>query len=198
VHALKILAITSALAFAASTPTATDSARRPAQAVVSSDVAVAVIRDYTDGLSGIRAANPDVHLSVGRDPAISDEPVLIVEYPQATNDPAGRDVQCDAESRDWTVGRAISFQIKPAHPLRLSVSFLDRNHVAYTTWISLQGGVWQRVRIPFENIRPNPYFQSPDARTGSPLDVSEVKGIAFAPQDQTSGHLAISKFVVSK
>jgi hypothetical protein len=58
--------------------------------------------------------------------------------------------------------------------------------------------VWQQVRIPFEEIRPNPFFQPPDAKTGAPLDVSDVKAIAFAPQDQASGHLEIGKFVVSR
>jgi Carbohydrate binding domain (family 11) len=107
-------------------------------------------------------------------------------------------VQCDAENQDWTAGRAISFQIKPAHAVRLSVSFLDRNLVAYTNWMELTGGTWQRVRIPFSEIRPNPYFQPPGAKTGAPLDVSEVKGIAFAPHDQTSGRLAVTQFVVLK
>jgi hypothetical protein len=123
-----------------------------------------VIRAYTDGLSGVRAANPDLHLSVGRDPAGPDERVLIVEYPAPTDDPAGRDVQCDAESRNWTAGRAISFQIKPAHAVMFSLSFFDRNRVAYTTWTDLEGGVWQRVRIRFDDIHPNPYFQPPDAK----------------------------------
>jgi hypothetical protein len=47
----------------------------------------------------------------------------------------------------------------------------------------LQGGVWQTVRISFAEIRPNPYFQPPDAKTGAPLDVSQVTRIGFAPQD---------------
>jgi hypothetical protein len=49
-----------------------------------------------------------------------------------------------------------------------------------------------------ESCRRNPFFQPPDAKTGAPLDVSEVKAIAFAPHDQTSGRLAIGKLVVSK
>jgi Carbohydrate binding domain (family 11) len=159
---------------------------------------VVVIQAYKDGLSGVRTANPDVHLSVGRDPSVPDTPVLFVEYPPPTKDPAGRDVRCDAEQQDWTAGRAIAFQVKPAHALRLSVSFLDRNRVAYTTWTELKGGVWQLVRIPFDEIRPNPYFQPPDAKTGGLIDVSEVKGIAFAPHDPSAGRLAISKFVVLK
>jgi hypothetical protein len=65
----------------------------------------------------------------------------MVEYPAPTDDPAGRDVRCVAESQDWTGARAISFQIKPAHPLRFSLSFLDRNRVAYTAWTDLKGGV---------------------------------------------------------
>lgn len=82
--------------------------------------------------------------------------------------------------------------------MKLSLSFIDRNRVAYTAWRELKGGVWQLVRIPFDEIRPNPFFQPPDAKTGAPLDVSQVKGIAFAPHDQTSGALAIGKFAVSR
>lgn len=156
-----------------------------------------VIRAFYDGLTGIRAANQDVHLSIGRDPEVSNDPVLIVEYPAPTGDPAGRDVHCSVEKQDWTAGRAISFQVKPARPVRLSLSFLDRNHVAYSTWIELKGGVWQKVRIPFDQMRPNPYFQPPDAKAGGPIDVSDVKDIAFAPQDPTSGRLTIGRFVVS-
>src|SRR5262245_66493985 len=51
---------------------------------------VILIQGYTDGLSGVRAANPDVHLNVGRDPSLPGEPVLFVEYAAPTSDPAGR------------------------------------------------------------------------------------------------------------
>ena len=124
--------------------------------------------------------------------------MLIVEYPAPTGNPAGRDVQCAAESQDWSGGRAIEFQARPDHELRLSVSFLDRNRVVYTWYAELRGGEWQQVRIPFDQVRPNPYFQPPDAKKGSPLDVSDVKFIAFAPQDKTSGRLAIGPFTMSK
>ena len=93
-------------------------------------------------------------------------------------------------------GSALSFQIKPDDALKLSVSFLDRNRVAYTTWKELKAGVWQAIQIAFAEMEPNPYFQPPDAKTGMPIDVSEVKGIAFAPHDQTPGSFAVGKFVV--
>ena len=157
-----------------------------------------VIQAYNDGLAGVRSRNPDVHLSLGKDSSVSEERVLLVDYPEPTKDPAGRDVQCTAEHQDWTGERAISFQIKPNHPVVLSLSFIDRNGVVYTARRDLKGGEWQKVRIPFDEIRPNPFFQPPNAKTGAPLDVSEVKFIAFAPQDQTSGSLAIGKFVVSR
>jgi hypothetical protein len=157
-----------------------------------------VIRDFNDGLAGIRAANPNVHLSVERDPEISDERVLMVEYPPPTSDPAARDVMCTAQSQDWSGGTGIAFQIKPANSMRLSVSFMDRNHVAYTAWREVEGGVWQAIRIGFDEIRPNPFFQPPGAKTGVPLDVSDVKAILFAPQDPASGRLSIARFVVSK
>jgi D-alanyl-D-alanine carboxypeptidase/D-alanyl-D-alanine-endopeptidase (penicillin-binding protein 4) len=157
-----------------------------------------VIQAYGAGLSNVRAANPDVRLHVGREPEGPDEPVLFVDYPAPTADPAARDVQCDADTRDWSAGRAIAFQIKPAQSLRLSVSFLDRHRVVYTAWRDLTGGVWQQVRIPFDEIRPNPFFQPPGADTGAPLDVTDVRFLAFAPQDKTAGRLAVGKFVVTR
>jgi carbohydrate binding protein with CBM11 domain len=159
---------------------------------------VVIIQAYEDGLAGIRTASPDVHVRVETEPLLSGERVLIVEYPAPGDNPAERDVRCTATQSDWTSGNAIAFQVRPDHALRLSVSFLDRNHVAYTAWRELKGGEWQEVRIPFAEIRPNPFFQPPDARTGQPVDVSEVGFIAFAPQDKTSGRLAIGRFVVTK
>jgi carbohydrate binding protein with CBM11 domain len=156
-----------------------------------------VIRSFADGLAAVRSANPEMKLSVARDPAVSDGAVLLVEYPAAAANPAARDVWCEAEHVDWSAGRAISFQAKPDHALRLSVSFMDRNRVAYTSWSDLRAGEWQTVRIAFEQIRPNPYFQPPGAQTGAPLDVSEVKAIGFAPQDPAAGRIAIGRFVVS-
>jgi Carbohydrate binding domain (family 11) len=156
-----------------------------------------VIRSYDAGLSAVRSANPQMKLSTSRDPAVTDGAVLVVDYPAATGNPAGRDVWCETERTDWSSGRAISFQAKADHAMRLSVSFMDRNGVAYTGWTDLRGGEWQTVRIAFAQIRPNPYFQPPGAKTGAPLDVSEVKRIGFAPQDPGAGRIAISRFVVS-
>jgi hypothetical protein len=100
-------------------------------------------------------------------------------------------------NQNWTAGNAIAFVVNPDHPLRLSVSFIDRNGVVYTAWKDLDGGVWQPVRIPFDKIQPNPYFQPPGARTGAPIDVSEVRMVAFAPQDKTAGRLKISSLYLS-
>ena len=155
-----------------------------------------VIHSFDGGLGGVRAA-PDVRLSVGRDASVSNEKVLIVDYPAPTGNPAGRDVQCDAQATDWSGGRAIAFRIKSAQPSRISVSFIDRNRVVYTSWTDLKGGEWEQVRIPFERLRPNPYFQPPDAKKGAPIDVSDVKFIAFAPQDTAAGRLQISALTVS-
>jgi hypothetical protein len=157
---------------------------------------VIVIHGYQEGLSGVRAANPDVKLSLGHDAAQGDEPLLVVDYPPPGADPASRDVVCEAMNRNWTAGRAIAFRVKPSHALMLSVSFMDRNRVAYTARMELKAAEWQTVRIPFDTIRPNPYFQPANANTGTPIDVSDVMAIAFAPRDETSGHLAIGEFVV--
>jgi hypothetical protein len=155
-----------------------------------------VIHAYKKDLVGIRTANPDVKLHVDRDPGLAAEPVLFVEYPSATKDPAGRDVHLDTEKRDWTAARAIAFRIRPEHAIRFSVSFMDRNRVVYTAWTQVRAGVWQSVRILFADIRPNSFFQPLGARMGAPIDVGEVRSIGFAPQDTASGRLAISQFVL--
>jgi hypothetical protein len=156
-----------------------------------------VIHGFDEGPSGVSAANPYVRLSVTPDTSI-DQMVLLVDYPEPTNNPSGRDVRCTVEHPNWTAGKAIAFQVKPDHPLRLSVSFIDRNGVVYTAWRDLlRGGEWQRVRIPIDRIQPNPYFQPPGAKTDAPIDVSEVRMIAFAPQDKTSGRLKISSLYLS-
>ena len=187
-----VLAVVSAVVACA------QSGGRPASADATEQQRVILVQAYKQGLSGVHAANPKVKLSLGRDVALPEEPVLLVDYPEPSDDPAGRDVWCDAENRNWTGGHAISFQVKPTAAVKLSVSFLDRNRVAYTAWVELQGGAWQPVNISFDEIRPNPYFQPPDAKTGAPMDLSDVKAVAFAPHDQTSGHLALSKLVVVK
>jgi carbohydrate binding protein with CBM11 domain len=190
------------LALAVSEAGGVSSVPTQAQSATSLDTAeekpIVVIQSYRNGLSHVHSANPQVQLTVGRDPVMRDEAVLLVDYPAPTGDPAGRDVRCDAETQDWSGGRALSFRIKPSHALRLSVSFFDRNRVVYTAWTELKGDMWQPVRIAFDDIRPNPFFQPPDARRDAPIDVSDVKFIAFAPQDRTSGRLAISQFVVVK
>ena len=156
-----------------------------------------VVHGFNTGLDGVVTANPGVGLSIERDSSTG-EPVLVVEYPAPNGDPAARDIRCAARNQDWSAGKAIAFQIKPDHALRLSLSFIDRNGVVYTAWRDLKGGEWQAVRIPFDEIRPNPYFQPPGARTGSPIDVSDVKFDAFAPQDKSAGRLHVGSLALSK
>jgi hypothetical protein len=157
---------------------------------------VAKIQSYAQGLSAVRTTNADVRLSLETDPALPGERVLSIEYPAPSQNPAGRDVWCDAENADWRSGSAIFFRAKAEHPMRLSVSFMDGHRVAYTSWIDLDGSAWQPVRVAFDAIRPNPYFQPPGADTHSPIDVSNVVRIGFAPQDPNAGRLVMSPFVV--
>ena len=157
-----------------------------------------VLQDFTRGLNGVHARNPAVKLRIDQHPTIPNERVLMADYPPPSDDPAGRDIWLDVEQRDWTRGRTIEFQAKPNHPTRVSVSFADRNHVAFTTWIDLRDTTWQNVRLDFETIRPNPYFQPPNAVSGKPKDLSEVNALGFGPQDPGAGRIAIGRIVLSK
>ena len=155
------------------------------------------VHSFRGGLAGARA-KAAVHLTVSPDSARGGEPMLLVEYPAPNGDPAFRDVQLDAERTDWSAAKALRFDVQVAHAIRLSVSFVDRHHVVYTAWTNVQAGAWQTIRIVFDAMRPNPYFQPPDAEQGAPLDVTDVKGVAFAPQDPQAGRLAITDIILVK
>ncbi|HEX3851083.1 MAG TPA: carbohydrate binding domain-containing protein [Polyangiaceae bacterium] len=173
-------------------PAAPNADAKPAQHVI-------VIHDFKQGLTGVKAVKPDVKLSLGRDddPEHAGAPTLTVEYPKPSDNEAARDVWCEAQNRDWRPGGAISFRVKPDHAVKLSVSFIDRNGVAYTAWVmAAQPGVWQTLHISLTEIRPNPYFQPPNAKTGAPLDVSEVTSIGLAPHDDVAGRFEIGGFVL--
>ena len=153
-----------------------------------------IIRGFDAQATGIRA-NPAVKLSVSKDRDL-DELVLTVEYPEADDNPASRDVWSLAEIQDWTQGRAIVFKVKSDQAVRVSVSFPDGNGVAYTSWVDVLAGHWQDFEIQFADMKPNPYFQPPGADTDAPLNVAEVKAIGFAPQSPDAGRLTITSFAV--
>jgi hypothetical protein len=155
-----------------------------------------VVHSFDNGLDGTRTIGAAVKLRVGADQSLEGASVLLVEYPEPSTDPAARDVRLDATTTNWSTGRALMFRVKPDAAIRLSLSFVDRSGVVYTSWTSLETGAWQTVRIDLATIRPNPYFQPPTAKRGAPLDVSEVKWLAFAPQDARAGRLSIDRVVL--
>lgn len=152
---------------------------------------MATIQDFSDGISVVHARNPDLRIRTTEDPSATSEVVLVVDYPPPNADPAGRDIWCDAAIKDWSVGSAISLRVKPQKALRLSISFLGRNRVAYTSWADLKGGEWQTVQVRFDEIQPNPYFQPPGSEKDSPIDVTEVAKIGFSPQGPEGGQLLL-------
>jgi hypothetical protein len=141
----------------------------------------------------VNCSNPQVHLSVARDPELANEPTLVVDYPLSTGRPDERDIWLDVEHTNWSQGAGICFLARPSSALRLSVSFMGTNGVAYTAWANLDAGAWQPVKILFVDIRPNPYFQPPGINPNAPINVSLVKQLGFAPQDKGPGRIAISK-----
>lgn len=177
------------------TMTATPDAGREGGAGGSMDVAI-IVQDYSAGLSQLHPASAALQFSVTESPELGEQ-ILTVKYPAATSDAAARDMNCDTINQDWSSGSALTFQIKPALDLNFSLSFLDRNGVAYTSYTSLQGGVWQSVRVAFVDIKPNAYFQPPGAPNPAPkIDVSKVTGIGFAPQTAGEGSYAVGEVVV--
>jgi hypothetical protein len=133
---------------------------------------------------------------VDSDSELNGEAVLRVQYPEASGNPGARDVWCQTVRSDWSARNGIMFQVKPASTLRMSVSFRDGHGVAYTTWLNLEGGRWQRATIRFASLRPNPYFQPPGADTSKPLDVHAVRAIGLAPQTGAAGSFSIGRLTL--
>jgi hypothetical protein len=152
------------------------------------------IRNITPELAGVQIANPQLKRSV--EIVSGQGEVLVVDYPAPGSDPAARDIWFDVENPNWSTGKSIVFNARAGQAIKLSVSFMDRNRVVYTSWTELRAGEWQTVQIRLSEIRPNPYFQPPDAKRGAPLDVSEVTRIGVAPQDPGAGRLAIGQLVL--
>lgn len=169
-----------------------------ASQAASDETIVATIQDFRDGISSVHVRKGEMKIQVVKDSGAPDQTVLQVDYPAASRDPGARDVWCDAIDKDWREGSAISFMVKPVKDLRLSISFLGRNRVAYTTWADLKGGEWQTVRVKLDEIQPNPFFQPPGADKNSPMDVSEITRIGFAPQSPEAGQVLVGRFVVMK
>lgn len=146
----------------------------------------------------VKVATTNVLAVVGADASLPGQRVLTVTYPAASSNPAARDVQIAAEKTDWSSGQGLVFKARAEHPMRISVSFIDRNHVAYTALVNLTSSNWEDVAIAFDQIEPNPNFQPPDAKKGSAMDVSDVKFIAFAPQEKGAGRVSVTAFTVVK
>jgi hypothetical protein len=155
-----------------------------------------LVRGYDRGLAGVRAGR-HVAVAPGWDPERAGQGVLVVTY----DDDAGRadrDVWNETEVRRWSGGRALVVRVRADGPLTFSVSFFDANGVGYTAWAEARGGGWEAIAIPLDKIRPNPYFQSPTARLGSPLDLHDVRSIGFAPHGPGAGRFMVAGFVLVK
>ena len=154
-----------------------------------------VIHDFADGsLVGVRAASPAAQPRIESDSTA----YLVIDYAAATSDPAARDVMVAARDHDWSSGQALVLLVSASPATRISISFLERNHVADTAWVTLPDTLWRTLRLPFSAWKPNPFFQPPGAQPKSPLDVSDVAGIGVAPQGQGSGRLRIRRIEIGR
>jgi hypothetical protein len=155
-----------------------------------------VARSHLRGLAGVRTGTA-VTLSLAEDPASHGERVLAVEY-LAAQGPADRDTWCEVDVRDWSGAVAFGLWVRSDRPLHMSFSFFDGNNVAYTGWADVGAGAWEAVRVSLATIRPNPYFQRPDAKLGAPPDLRDIAAVAFAPQVPGSGRFLVGDVVLWK
>ena len=125
-------------------------------------------------------------LRVDRDSTAGGEPVLLIDYPARSSDPAGRDVYFEAAHRDGQrEARSAPHQFIACNLGVRLVSRPESRCVHRVDGIEARRGT--RSGSGSAMFGENPYFQPPDANRGAPLDVSDVGGIGLAPQDSASG-----------
>lgn len=153
-----------------------------------------VLQDYERVELAALHVSPGVSASsIEPDASVAGHRVLRVRY-QCAAEPPNCDIWQQLGGADWRGARALRFRIRTEKPLSLSTSFIDGNGVGYTVRTdATHGGDWEELIVPIEHYRPNQYFQPPDAKTGSPLDLQHVRAFGFCPLDAGPGTFAIDE-----
>jgi hypothetical protein len=101
---------------------------------------------------------------------------------------------CRAGGADWagvdlSAAKTIEFSVNCKGPLVLGMSLTDKNKNQYVAEISVKGGGLEKVSIPMDSFKLDPYYTPPEAIKGAPKDFTKVS--TFGLQGKTVGTLSV-------
>jgi Carbohydrate binding domain (family 11) len=103
------------------------------------------------------------------------------------------------DGQDWSGGKAIRMLIYCKDPVVMGLAIQDKNHNQYSASApSTKGGSWEKVEVPIDSFKLDPYYTPPNAVKGAPMDLSQVIQIQFQPKVTGEETLAISDVTLVK
>ena len=101
--------------------------------------------------------------------------------------------------QDWTGAKSLSLEVYSTEPIRFWIGFNDGNQNAFTAQAEdTRGKGWEKLVVPFREFHLNPYYQPPEAKKGSPQDLSHVETLNLAPQTPGVHAYKVRRIVIEK
>lgn len=102
---------------------------------------------------------------------------------------------CRAGGADWagvdlSGAKTVEFSVNCKSAAVLGMSLTDKNKNQYVAEASVKGGGWEKVSIPLDSFKLDPYYTPPEAIKGAPKDFSKV--ITFGLSPKSVGTLSVS------
>jgi len=95
---------------------------------------------------------------------------------------------------DLSKAGALRIPVKSSVAQDVQIAIKDKYNVQYVTKFPATTA-WSDAIIPVGSFAKDPYYTPPDAIPGNPMDLSETKGINFAPQNPGASVLTIGPVV---
>jgi hypothetical protein len=103
------------------------------------------------------------------------------------------------DGQNWTGGKALSMMVFCKESLVIGLAIKDKNNNQYTANApATKGGNWEKVLVPLDSFKLDPYYTPPDAVKGAPEDLSAVKNLNFQAQTVGKFTLAIDNVTLVK
>ncbi|HVZ80991.1 MAG TPA: carbohydrate binding domain-containing protein [bacterium] len=94
---------------------------------------------------------------------------------------------CRAGGVDWagvdlTASKTVEFSVNSKGPVVLGMSLTDKNKNQYVAEVSVKGGAWEKVSVPLDSFKLDPYYTPPEAIKGAAKDFSKVSTFGLTPK----------------
>ncbi len=101
--------------------------------------------------------------------------------------------------QDWTGAKDMVLEVYSETPLEFNLGFNDAGQCAYVAQSPpTKGKGWEKIVIPFDYFKLNPYYQPPEAKKGAALDLSHIETFNLAPVTAGEHEFRVRKITLIK